>query len=139
MEKCLDEGLVKSIGLSNCNSVQVQDIIDNCRIKPVVLQVRIATVKQIYNHKKIIIVVNMYYIVINVLVTILNQRFYLFRHLNAYTKYVICQVPTIAILTITICRMHKLLHQCMLLISFVMIHSHSATDSRRPSLSSLFP
>lgn len=41
MEKCVDEGLVKNIGLSNFNSVQVQDILDNCRIKPAVLQVEI--------------------------------------------------------------------------------------------------
>ena len=45
MEKCLDEGLVKSIGLSNSNSVQVQEIIDKGRIKPAVLQVRKVTSK----------------------------------------------------------------------------------------------
>lgn len=39
MEKCVDEGLVKSIGLSNFNSQQIQNILDNCRIKPAVLQV----------------------------------------------------------------------------------------------------
>ncbi|KAK2180482.1 hypothetical protein NP493_441g02022 [Ridgeia piscesae] len=41
MEKCVDAGLVKNIGLSNFNSIQVQDVIDNCRIKPSVLQVEI--------------------------------------------------------------------------------------------------
>ncbi|KAK2192834.1 hypothetical protein NP493_22g07022 [Ridgeia piscesae] len=41
IEKCVDEGLVKNIGLSNFNSVQVQEIIDNSRIKPSVLQVEI--------------------------------------------------------------------------------------------------
>ena len=40
MEKCVDEGLVKNVGLSNFNSIQVQNVIDNCRIKPSVLQVR---------------------------------------------------------------------------------------------------
>ena len=40
IEKCVDEGLVKNIGLSNFNSVQIQEIIDNSRIKPSVLQVK---------------------------------------------------------------------------------------------------
>ena len=52
MEKCLDEGLVKSIGLSNSNSVQVQDIIDNGRIKPAVLQVRKVTSKHSETQKQ---------------------------------------------------------------------------------------
>ena len=39
MEKLVDEGLVKSIGISNYNSVQTQEILDNSRIKPVVNQV----------------------------------------------------------------------------------------------------
>lgn len=41
LEKCVDDGLVKSIGLSNFNSVQIQNILDNCRIKPSNLQVEI--------------------------------------------------------------------------------------------------
>jgi diketogulonate reductase-like aldo/keto reductase len=41
MEKCVDEGLVRSIGLSNFNSQQIQDVIDNSRIKPAVLQVEL--------------------------------------------------------------------------------------------------
>ncbi len=41
MEKCVDEGLVKSIGLSNFNSIQIQEILDNCRIKPVNVQVTV--------------------------------------------------------------------------------------------------
>ena len=40
MEKCVEEGLVKNIGVSNFNSLQFQDIIDNCSIKPAVHQVR---------------------------------------------------------------------------------------------------
>ena len=39
MEKCVDDGMIKSIGLSNFNSEQIQDILDNGRIKPVNLQV----------------------------------------------------------------------------------------------------
>ena len=41
MEKCVDEGLVRSIGLSNFNSQQIQEVIDNSRIKPAVLQASI--------------------------------------------------------------------------------------------------
>jgi len=41
LEACVDEGLIKSIGLSNFNSVQIQNILDNCRIKPAVLQVEV--------------------------------------------------------------------------------------------------
>ncbi|KAI0215964.1 Aldo-keto reductase family 1 member A1 [Lamellibrachia satsuma] len=41
METCMDEGLVKNLAVSNFNSVQIQDIIDNCRIKPAVVQVEI--------------------------------------------------------------------------------------------------
>lgn len=39
MEKLVDLGLVKSIGVSNFNSEQVTRILDNCRIKPVTNQV----------------------------------------------------------------------------------------------------
>lgn len=39
MEKLVDEGLARSIGLSNFNSVQIQRIYDNARIKPANLQV----------------------------------------------------------------------------------------------------
>ncbi|XP_023933268.1 aldose reductase-like [Lingula anatina] len=41
MEKLVDEGLTKAIGLSNFNSKQVQRIFDNCRIKPANLQIEI--------------------------------------------------------------------------------------------------
>ena len=39
MEKCVELGLVRSIGLSNFNSQQIQRILDNYKIKPVVNQV----------------------------------------------------------------------------------------------------
>lgn len=39
MEKLVDLGLVKSIGLSNFNSEQITRVLDNARIKPVVNQV----------------------------------------------------------------------------------------------------
>ena len=39
MEKCVEKGWVKSIGVSNFNSQQVKDIVDNCKIKPVCNQV----------------------------------------------------------------------------------------------------
>ncbi|XP_003386238.2 PREDICTED: alcohol dehydrogenase [NADP(+)]-like [Amphimedon queenslandica] len=38
MEKLVDEGLVRYIGLSNFNSQQVDEIMSNCRIQPAVLQ-----------------------------------------------------------------------------------------------------
>jgi len=41
LEACVDEGLIKTIGLSNFNSLQVQDVLDHCRIKPTILQVEI--------------------------------------------------------------------------------------------------
>merc|ERR1711935_37121 len=39
MEKLVDLGLVKSIGLSNFNSQQIQDILSKCKTKPVTNQV----------------------------------------------------------------------------------------------------
>nr|CAB3220819.1 aldose reductase-like [Phallusia mammillata] len=39
MEKCVEMGLTKSIGVSNFNSQQIQQIVDNCKIKPVTNQV----------------------------------------------------------------------------------------------------
>ncbi|THD22615.1 Aldose reductase A [Fasciola hepatica] len=41
MEKLVDDGLVKSIGLSNFNKRQIDNILNNCRIKPVNLQIEI--------------------------------------------------------------------------------------------------
>ena len=40
LEQAVDDGLVRSIGLSNFNSQQIQDVIDNSRIKPAVHQVK---------------------------------------------------------------------------------------------------
>ena len=39
MEKCVEDGLVRDIGLSNFNSEQVQNIVENCKIKPATNQV----------------------------------------------------------------------------------------------------
>jgi diketogulonate reductase-like aldo/keto reductase len=39
MEECVKLGLTKSIGLSNFNSQQIQRVLDNATIKPVVNQV----------------------------------------------------------------------------------------------------
>ncbi|GFQ82649.1 aldo-keto reductase family 1 member A1 [Trichonephila clavata] len=39
MESLVEKGLTKSIGLSNCNSKQIQRIYDSAKIKPTVLQV----------------------------------------------------------------------------------------------------
>ena len=39
MEKCVEQGLVRSIGLSNFNSQQIQHVLDHCKIKPVTNQV----------------------------------------------------------------------------------------------------
>ena len=40
MEKLVSEGLVRSIGVSNFNSVQLQDVLDRATIKPAVNQVQ---------------------------------------------------------------------------------------------------
>ncbi|CCF57523.1 hypothetical protein KAFR_0C05320 [Kazachstania africana CBS 2517] len=39
LEECVDNGLIKSIGISNFNGVLVQDLLNGCRIKPVALQI----------------------------------------------------------------------------------------------------
>lgn len=39
LEKCVDAGLTKSIGISNFNKAQTQRVLDACRIKPVTNQV----------------------------------------------------------------------------------------------------
>lgn len=39
MEECVKQGLTKSIGISNFNSMQIQRILDIATIKPVVNQV----------------------------------------------------------------------------------------------------
>ena len=41
LEQAVMEGKIRSIGLSNFNSTQIQRIWDNCRIKPTVLEVQI--------------------------------------------------------------------------------------------------
>lgn len=42
MEKLVEKGLVRSIGLSNFNSCQINDILSVASIKPTVLQVTAA-------------------------------------------------------------------------------------------------
>lgn len=42
MEKLVEKGLVRSIGLSNFNSRQIDDVLSVASIKPTVLQVRTA-------------------------------------------------------------------------------------------------
>lgn len=39
MEPLVEKGLVRSLGVSNFNSVQIQDILDKCKVKPCVNQV----------------------------------------------------------------------------------------------------
>ena len=39
MEKLVQTGLVRSIGVSNFNSEQIERILENCEIKPVTNQV----------------------------------------------------------------------------------------------------
>lgn len=41
LESAVDAGLVRSIGISNFSQAQIQRIIDNCRIKPAVLQIEV--------------------------------------------------------------------------------------------------
>jgi diketogulonate reductase-like aldo/keto reductase len=41
MENFVDEGKVKSIGLSNFNISQIKEVLEKCRIKPVVNQVEV--------------------------------------------------------------------------------------------------
>ena len=40
MERLVEEGLARSIGVSNFNSEQITDIMDRCMIKPAVNQVQ---------------------------------------------------------------------------------------------------
>ncbi|VDN44851.1 unnamed protein product [Dibothriocephalus latus] len=42
MEKLVDDGLVRSIGLSNFNRAQIKRILKCCRIRPQVLQVEVS-------------------------------------------------------------------------------------------------
>ena len=44
MQKLVDEGKTKAIGLSNCNDSQVERIWNSARIKPACLQVRVVYV-----------------------------------------------------------------------------------------------
>ena len=39
LEECVDEGLIKSIGVSNFQGSLIQDLLRGCRIKPVALQI----------------------------------------------------------------------------------------------------
>lgn len=59
MEKCVQSGLIKSIGISNFNMKQVKDILEIATIKPVVNQVivtettgEIITLKNYFNTAK---------------------------------------------------------------------------------------
>lgn len=51
MEQCIELRLAKSIGLSNFNSEQIERILGNCKVKPVVNQVE---VNPNINQKKLI-------------------------------------------------------------------------------------
>lgn len=51
MEQLVKKGYVRSIGLSNFNSAQIQRILDNCEIKPVTNQVECTP---FLNQKKLI-------------------------------------------------------------------------------------
>lgn len=46
MEKCVQLGLTRSIGLSNFNSQQIDRVLANATIRPVNLQVRVAPVQK---------------------------------------------------------------------------------------------
>ena len=48
MEKAYQEGKVRAIGLSNFNREQIQEILDNCRVHPAVLQTEVHP----YNQEK---------------------------------------------------------------------------------------
>lgn len=48
MEKLVDQGLAKAIGLSNFNTKQIQRILDNARIPPANLQVEL----HVYHQQK---------------------------------------------------------------------------------------
>lgn len=39
MEKAVDDGLIKSIGISNFNKNQIEKLLSNCRIPPAVNQI----------------------------------------------------------------------------------------------------
>lgn len=41
MEECVNQGLAKSIGISNFNSQQIERLLENCKVKPVVNQVEL--------------------------------------------------------------------------------------------------
>ncbi|XP_026480489.1 aldose reductase-like [Ctenocephalides felis] len=43
MEECLKQGLTRSIGISNFNSIQVERLLQHCTIKPVVNEVEVNT------------------------------------------------------------------------------------------------
>lgn len=51
MEKLVEKGLVRSIGLSNFNSEQITHILNGCSIKPVMNQVEFSP---LLNQKKLI-------------------------------------------------------------------------------------
>ena len=66
MEKLVSEGLVRSIGVSNFNSVQLQDVLDRATIKPAVNQVQdvlnlsitkpsVNQVQNVFDHATIIV------------------------------------------------------------------------------------
>ena len=46
MEKCVEDGLIRSIGLSNFNSQQIQYVIDHGRVPPAALEVQTPTVTE---------------------------------------------------------------------------------------------
>ena len=52
MEKAYQEGKVRAIGLSNCTSAQIQEILDTCTVKPAVLQTEVHPYSQEKELKK---------------------------------------------------------------------------------------